>query len=81
MDGGEILALASTGYEAYPQRDGSIQFAFELPRGVEVEQGTRYAIRLWVNNCEVSPEGELDEETYQGEAWTIEIEPTRKEAQ
>lgn len=78
VDGGDILELASAGYDFYPQQDGSVQFMFELPAGIAVEQGTTYAIRLWVSNWEITTEGESVEETYLGEEWTVEMQPKER---
>ncbi len=78
VDGGEIIELGSAGYDFYPQQDGSVQFMFELPAGIAVEQGTSYAIRLWVSSCEITAEGESVEETYLGEEWTVEMEPKER---
>lgn len=79
VDGGDILVLPTVGYEMRPQADGSIQFAFQLPAGPEVAKGDTYAIRIWISNWEVTPEGEWlregEQDTYLGQEWTVEIAP------
>lgn len=81
VDGGDIIELGSAGYMLMPQTDGSILFTFELSTGVAVEEGETYAIRLWLANWEVSPDGQWlrddpnSPDTYQGEEWTVEVQP------
>lgn len=81
VDGGTVLPLASAGYSLYPQMDGSVVFAFEIPTGVAVEDGQEYLIRLWSSNWEVTQDGQWlrDEEndTYQGESWDAVVTPER----
>lgn len=81
VDGGDVIDLGSAGYMLMPQRNGSILFTFELSTGVAVEEGETYAIRLWVANWEVTPEGKWlrddpdSPDTYLGEEWTVEVQP------
>ena len=79
VDGGTVLPLATAGYSFYPQKDGSIQFVFEIPTGVAVEEGDQYVIRLWASSWEVMPNGEwLREEpndTYLGQYWDAVVTP------
>ena len=81
VDGGDIIALGSAGYMLMPQTDGSILFTFELSTGVAVEEGETYAIRLWLANWEVAPDGQWlrddpnSPDTYLGEEWTVEVQP------
>lgn len=79
VDGGTMLPLASAGYSFYPQKDGSIQFVFEIPTGVAVEAGEEYVIRFWASSWEVTADGEwLREEpndTYLGQYWDAIVTP------
>lgn len=79
VDEGGIIDLGTVGYTQLPQRDGSILFTFELSTGIAVEKGDTYAIRLWVDNWEVTPGGEWlrDEpnDTYLGQDWIVEVQP------
>ena len=81
VDGGTVLPLATAGYSLYPQMDGSIVFAFEIPTGVAVEDGQEYLIRLWSSNWEVTQDGQWlrDEtnDTYLGETWDAVVTPER----
>lgn len=79
VDGGTVLPLSTVGYSLIPQRDGSVQFAFEIPTGVAVEEGAEYTIRLWASAQEVTPEGEWLEEGYQGQSWNAVVHPVKKE--
>lgn len=81
VDGGTVLPLASAGYSLYPQMDGSVVFAFEIPTGVAVEDGQEYVIRLWSSNWQVTPDGEWlcegENDTYLGESWDAVVTPER----
>ncbi|MEG2316352.1 MAG: hypothetical protein RSC91_09045 [Clostridia bacterium] len=83
VDDGEILDLPTVGYTNSPMRDGSVRFAFEIPEGVEMERGTKYALRISIANWEVTPEGEYLREkphnTKQEKAWIVEFEPAQKQ--
>lgn len=83
VDGGDILEVSSVGYDILPQRDGSLQFSFELPADAQVVRGDTYAIRLWISNWEISPEGvplrEGENDTYLGQEWTVEMTPLPSE--
>lgn len=79
VDGGTVLPLACVGYSLIPQLDGSVQFTFEIPTGVAVEQGSEYTIRLWSANWEVAEDGtwlcEEPNDTYQGQSWDAVVFP------
>lgn len=83
VDGGDVLEVPSVGYDVIPQGDGSLQFSFELPAGAQVVRGDTYAIRLWISNWEISPEGKHlrdgENDTYRAQEWTVEIAPQPSE--
>lgn len=79
VDGGTMLPLSTAGYSLVSQRDGSVQFAFEIPTGVAVAEGAEYIIRLWASAQQVTPEGEWLEETYLGQNWDAAVHPVKKE--
>lgn len=79
VDGGTVLPLATAGYSLYPQTDGSVQFVFEIPTGVAVEEGDEYLIRLWTSSWEVTPDGkwlrEEPNDTCLGQYWDVIVTP------
>ena len=50
VDGGEMLPLSASGYDMIPQDDGSVQFAFILPRSIAVTEGTEYTLKMNVSS-------------------------------
>jgi hypothetical protein len=75
VDGGEMLFPPWVGVELVPQRDGSIQFCFELSDGVAIADGDIYTILMWSSVCEMTADGEQLTDTRHGENWTVEIAP------
>lgn len=78
VDGGTVLPLSTVGYALVPQRDGSVQFAFEISTGVAVEEGSEYTIRLWSSVQEVTADGEWLDDTWQGQSWDAVVHPVKK---
>ncbi len=76
VDGGAMLSPECVGYGAAPQRDGSIEFFFEVSSGYAVGEGETYTIQMWSSVVEMTPAGETLENTRHGESWTVEIKPT-----
>lgn len=75
VDGGEMLSPESIGYGAVPQRDGSIRCSFEVSDAYAVGEGETYTLEMWVSACEMSPDGNMLEDTRHGENWRVEIKP------
>ena len=75
VDGGELLSPNAIGYTLVPQRDGSVQYSFEVSDGVVVEKGETYTIQMWVSAWEFSAAGKPLSERPKGENWTVEIAP------
>ncbi len=75
VDGGEMQTPGCIGYTLVPQRDGSIQFSFEMSDANAVEEGERYTIKMWASVWEMSLDGEMLEDAPHGENWTVELRP------
>lgn len=79
ISGSDPVTLDSYGYSYLPQQDGSIRFLFELPTSLAVAEGDRYDLQFWAAFWEVSPEGKPlrdgPSDTYQGQEWTVTVEP------
>jgi hypothetical protein len=75
VDGGELLMPNPIGYTLVPQRDGSVQYSFEVSDDIAIEEGETYTIQMWVSVWEFSPEGKAMSERPNGENWTVEITP------
>ncbi len=75
VDGGALLVPGSWGSGMYPQRDGSMQFMFEVSDGQVVSEGETYTIVLTACVRPTSPEGEVDYDHPVYQEWTVEIQP------
>lgn len=79
ISGSDPVTLDSYGYTYLPQKDGSIQFLFELPTGLAVAEGDLYDLGFWAACWEVSLDGvplrDGPSGTYQGQEWMVTVEP------
>jgi hypothetical protein len=77
VDGGALLTPSELGYTLIPQQDGSVRFSFEISDAYVVEEGESYTIQMWSSAVEKTPEGQVLDDTFQGESWTVDtIKPT-----
>ncbi len=75
VNGGAMLKPGVWGLGAYPQRDGSIQFLFEVSDGQAISEGETYTIQMTAIVRSVSPEGVVDYENPTRQEWSVEIKP------
>lgn len=75
VDGGEMLTPGCVGMALVPQRDGSIQFSFEVESRSVVQEGDVYTILMESTVCEMTADGERLDDTQQIGTWTVEISP------
>ena len=75
VDGGKLIQPHGYGLGLTPQRDGSIQFLFEVEDGQAISEGETYTIQMTAIVRNVSPEGVVDYENATRQEWTVEIEP------
>lgn len=75
VDGGAMLQPGVWGLGEYPQRDGSIQFLFEVSDGQAISEGEMYTLQMTAVVRNVSPEGVVDYENPTRQEWTVEIKP------
>ena len=71
VDGGEMLPLSASGYDMVPQDDGSVQFAFILPRSIAVTEGTEYTLKMNVS----SRKAEGADDMHRVDAWQVSFTP------
>ncbi len=71
VDGGEMLPLSASGYDMVPQDDGSVQFAFILPRSIAVTEGTEYTLKMNVS----SRKAEEADDMHRVDAWQVSFTP------
>ncbi|HPF88481.1 MAG TPA: hypothetical protein PK537_10565 [Candidatus Limiplasma sp.] len=75
VDGGELLSPGCIGTSMVPQRDGSIQYSFEISDGFVIEEGDTYTISMFSRVCEMTADGEWLNDTKQTATWTVECTP------
>ena len=75
VDGGKMIQPHGYGLGLTPQRDGSIQFLFEVEDGQAISEGESYTIQMTAIVRNVSPEGVVDYDNATRQEWTVEIEP------
>lgn len=75
VDGGKMIQPHGYGLGLTPQRDGSIQFLFEVEDGQAISEGDTYTIQMTAIVRNVSPEGVVDYDNATRQEWTLEIEP------
>ena len=75
VDGGKMIQPHGYGLGLTPQRDGSIQFLFEVEDGQAISEGESYTIQMTAIVRNVSPEGVVDYDNATRQEWTLEIEP------
>ena len=73
VDGGEMLPLSASGYDMIPQEDGSVQFAFILPRSISVTEGANYTLKMRVSSRKALPEGADD--MHRVDTWQVSFTP------
>ncbi len=71
VDGGEMLPLSASGYDMVPQDDGSVQFAFILPRSIAVTEGTEYTLKMNVS----SRKAEGADDMHRVDTWQVSFTP------
>lgn len=71
VDGGEMLPLSASGYDMVPQDDGSVQFAFILPRSIAVTEGTEYTLKMNVS----SRKAEGADDRHRVDTWQVSFTP------
>ena len=80
VDGGEMLPLSEYSFEMLPQSDGSVQFAFILPRSIAVTEGASYTLKLSIASCNALSESTADEmrriDTWQVSFTPVYAQPT-----
>lgn len=75
VNGGAMLKPGVWGLGEYPQRDGSIQFLFEVSDGQAVSEGETYTLQMTAIVRDVSPEGVVDYDNPTRQEWSVEIKP------
>ena len=75
VDGGKLLQPHGFGLGMTPQRDGSIQFLFEVEDGQAITEGETYTIQMTAVVRNVSADGTVDYNNAVRREWTVEIEP------
>lgn len=75
VDDGILLEPDGWGKVEYPQRDGSIQFLFEVSDGQVITQGEKYTIQMDAVVHQVSADGQVDYKNPVTREWTVEIQP------
>lgn len=75
VDGGKMIQPHGYGLGMTPQRDGSIQFLFEVEDGQAISAGETYTIQMTAIVRNVSPDGTVDYETSARQEWTVTIKP------
>lgn len=71
VEDGPVLPVESAGISQHPQADGSLLFTLQIPTGTAVTAGESYTLELWASCCEYGKE----DETYQGQTWTVTVTP------
>lgn len=74
VDGGKLLQPHGFGLGMTPQRDGSIQFLFEVEDGQAITEGETYTIQMTAVVRNVSADGTVDYDNAVRQEWTVEIE-------
>lgn len=75
VDGGAMIVPDSVGYAMTPQRDGSVQFLFEVEDGQAISKGETYTLSMTTIVRNVSSEGIADEASAIRQDWTVTIQP------
>lgn len=75
VDGGKLIQPHSYGFSMTPQRDGSIQFLFEVEDGQAISEGETYTIQMTAIVRSVSSEGVVDYENAMRQEWSVEMKP------
>lgn len=65
----------SIGYTLIPQRDGTVQFSFEIIPESTMDKQATYTLNLWLGSDEVALDGSIVEGSRQAEDWVVEIQP------
>ncbi|MGN0764822.1 MAG: hypothetical protein ACI4MK_15615 [Aristaeellaceae bacterium] len=65
----------STGYTLIPQRDGTVQFSFEIipDSGATLALQDTYTLSLWLGSDQVAADGSIVEGSRQAEDWVVEL--------
>lgn len=74
-DGGEMLMPDCVGYNAIPQRDGSLRVTFEVEDGVSIEPGDTYQLALWASVRELSEDGSIKKSGQAQQTWEVSLAP------
>lgn len=66
---------ASTGYTLIPQRDGTVQFSFEIipDFGATLARQDTYTLSLWLGSDALDEDGSIVEGSRQAEDWVVEL--------
>ena len=66
---------ASTGYTLIPQRDGTVQFSFEIipDFGATLARQDSYTLSLWLGSDALDENGSIVEGSRQAEDWVVEL--------
>ncbi len=75
VDGGPLLYPPCVGYMFVPERDGSVQFLFDVSDATVIAEGEVYTIAMHSSVTAMDLDGTIHSETYHGENWTVEISP------
>lgn len=75
VDGGAMIAPDCVGCTMTPQRDGSVQFLFEVSDGKAISKGETYTLSMTSIVRSVSSEGIADDASAIRQDWTVEIQP------
>ena len=71
---GEPL-YTSVGYTLIPQRDGTVQFSFEIipEADAPLDRQDTYTLSLWLGSDELAADGSIVEGSRQAEDWVVEL--------
>ena len=75
VDGGEMLPLTACSYEMLPQDDGSMQFAFILPRSITVTEGADYTLKMCTTSRKASSEDTAADDMNHIGTWQVSFMP------
>lgn len=75
VNGGDMLTPGWYMFDMLPQMDGDVLFAFEIPTGVAVADGTTYEIQFSLSVAEMTPENETLDRTRKSMLWTVAAAP------
>lgn len=75
VDGGPLMTPGVVGITTAPQRDGSLRYSFEMTDALALPKGDSYTLEMYTSLVDISPNGEVLEETRQHKTWQVPVQP------